>query len=66
MIANRFAYKIVKFDATGFLGGKVDLEEMSREFDRLGAEGWELVTVFDTNSGHGQSKWIIATFKRPQ
>jgi hypothetical protein len=39
---------------------------MDIEFNRLGRDGWELVSIFDTNSGHGQSRWIVATFKRPR
>ncbi len=37
---------------------------MNAEFDQLGQEGWELVSVFDTNSAYGESRWIVATFKR--
>ena len=62
---HKFEYHLQKYDATGFLGGKVDLAKMDIEFNRLGRDGWELVSIFDTNAGHGQSRWIVATFKRP-
>ncbi len=60
----QFEYKLLKYDAKGLLGGKVDLPQMNAEFDQLGQEGWELVSVFDTNSAYGESRWIVATFKR--
>jgi hypothetical protein len=61
----KFEYHLQKYDATGILGGKVDLAQMDIEFSRLGRDGWELVSIFDTNAGHGESRWIVATFKRP-
>jgi hypothetical protein len=61
----KFEYQLQKYDASGFLGGKVDLDQMDIEFNRLGRDGWELVSIFDTNAGHGESRWIVATFKRP-
>jgi len=62
----KFEYHLQKYDATGFWGGKVDLGQMDIEFNRLGRDGWELVSIFDTNSSPGQSRWIVATFKRPR
>jgi hypothetical protein len=62
----KFEYHLQKYDATGFLGGKVDLAQMDIEFNRLGRDGWELVSTFDTNASHGSTRWIIATFKRPR
>ena len=61
---NLYEYKLLKYDAKGVWGGKVDLQQMNAEFDRLGLDGWELVSIFDTNSGYGQTRWIVATFKR--
>ena len=61
----KFESHLQKYDATGFWGGKVDLAKMDIEFNRLGRDGWELVSIFDTNAGHGESRWIVATFKRP-
>ena len=52
----KFEYHLQKYDATGFWGGKVDLAQMDIEFNRLGRDGWELVSIFDTNAGHGESR----------
>ena len=62
----KFEYHLQKYNATGFWGGKVDLGQMDIEFNRLGRDGWELVSIFDTNAGNGTTRWIIATFKRPK
>jgi hypothetical protein len=64
MISNRFQYRVEKFDCTGWLGGKIDETEMQQRLDRLGAEGWELVSCFDTNAAHGRSLHVVAVLKR--
>ncbi|MEM8955598.1 MAG: DUF4177 domain-containing protein [Verrucomicrobiota bacterium] len=46
------------------LGGKVDLANIENEFNRMGEDGWELISVMDTNQELGSTRWIIATFKR--
>lgn len=60
----RWTYKVVKFNTTGWLGGQIDEQEVSRELDRLGNEGWELVSCFDTNQSHGASKFVVCILKR--
>lgn len=37
---------------------------MSAELDRHQAEGWELVSAFDLNGGHGRTSEIVALLKR--
>lgn len=59
-------YKTVKMKARGVFGGEVDTDELEARLNELGARGWELVNVFDTNHGYGQSRLIIAVFKRPR
>lgn len=46
-------------------GGKLDGNAFTEKLNELGAEGWELVSVFDTNMGHGQTRDVVAVFKRP-
>jgi hypothetical protein len=33
--------------------------------NRLGSQGWELVSAFDTSRGGGGTRDVIAVFKRP-
>ncbi len=60
----RWQYQTVQFETEGFMGGILDLHEFQTELNRLGADGWELVTCFDTNMSQGQSRYVIAVFKR--
>jgi len=61
----RYEYKIVKIDGEGLFGGKVDLAELEDHFNALGRDGWEMVSMMDTNMGYGATKWVISTFRRP-
>lgn len=62
----KWEYHVVKRDVTGFwTQGHVDEEALAAEMNRLGSQGWELVSAFDTNSGHGGSRNVITIFKRP-
>ncbi len=47
-----------------FIGGILDEKEFTCLLNSLGQEGWELVSTFDTNSGYGQSREIVAVLKR--
>ena len=57
-------YKTIKLGARGFLGGKIDESELDARMKRLGADGWELVTAFDTNTVDGKTRDVVAIFKR--
>lgn len=57
-------YKTIKLAAGGFLGGKLDEEAFDRMLNDLGRNGWELVAAFDTNQSSGQSRDVVAIFKR--
>ncbi|NGP57920.1 DUF4177 domain-containing protein [Paenibacillus thiaminolyticus] len=59
----QWEYKTLKIKTGGFLGGKVDEKEFEEELNRLGLDGWELVSCFDT-SIQGQSRDVIAVCKR--
>jgi hypothetical protein len=65
MTTDKWEYKTLKFDAKGFLGGVVDVQQLDRELNALGQQGWELVSIFDTNMiVHGTTREIVATLKR--
>ncbi len=57
-------YKTVALAAHGFLGGKLDMGRFEEMLNQFGSKGWELVNVFDTNKLQGQTRDVIAVFKR--
>ncbi len=61
---NQYEYCLKKYDGKGLIGGKFALFEVEEEFNRMGREGWELVSLMDTSQELGSTRWIIATFKR--
>ena len=46
-------------------GGQVDDEEITRTLNRLGSEGWELVSAFDTSYEGGSTNTVVCILKRP-
>jgi uncharacterized protein DUF4177 len=59
-------YMTVRIGATGFwAGGKLDGDAFNAELNKLGGQGWELVSVFDTNMIDGQTRDVFAVLKRP-
>ena len=46
-------------------GGQVDGGELRRQMNRLGGQGWELVTAIDTNYVNGATRQVMLLFKRP-
>ncbi len=62
----KWEYRTITIAATGwFVGGKVDFGIFTNEMNRLGEDGWELVSAFDTNMGRGETRDVVAVFKRP-
>src|SRR5690242_436690 len=64
----RWEYRTLAFNvARGFFpfssGGQVEGDEISGALNRLGAEGWELVSAFDTNDVSGQTKMVVCILK---
>ncbi len=64
---NHWEYKVLKLETeSGFFSGtEFDSVELEKELNRLGAEGWELVSVFSIEKVKGGSKYVNATLKRP-
>ena len=46
-------------------GGQVEGEDLTRPLNLLGAEGWELVSAFDTNYEGGSTNMVVCVLKRP-
>lgn len=57
-------YHTEQFETKGFMGGILDVATFNTRLNQLGQQGWELVNTFDTNMSQGQSRYIIAVFKR--
>ena len=60
----KWEYKSVKLETEGFLGGILDINDFDYELNKLGEQGWELVSCFTTNKSQGESREAIAVFKR--
>ena len=60
----RFEYKVLDVPTKGFLGGKVNHQEMVEKLNELGSQGWELVTGTDANMYEGASRGLIMILKR--
>ena len=62
----KWEYQTITFPSGGFLGGKLESDEFDAELNRLGRQGWELVSVMDTNQSSGATRFVVAVFKRPR
>jgi hypothetical protein len=65
---SQWEYKTLKISAEhGFFSGTdFDADELAELLNAQGAEGWELVSVFDIEMLQGGSKFVIAVMKRPK
>jgi len=62
----KWEYMTIMLEASRwFLGGKFDGQQFNERLNQLGAEGWELVNVFDTNYSEGGTRDVVAVLKRP-
>lgn len=60
----RFEYRVLDVATGGFLGGKVDAQELTDTLNELGREGWEVVSAVDTDFYGGGSKSLTIILKR--
>ncbi|AQG78141.1 DUF4177 domain-containing protein [Spirosoma montaniterrae] len=60
----RFEYRIIDITAKGWLGGKVDAQDLTDKLNEMGREGWEVVSVVDTEVYGGGSRGLLVTLKR--
>lgn len=59
----KFEYKTVRIEPKSFWNPKIDHEEVDHMLNENGRQGWELVSVIDTE--YGGSTWSFHyTFKR--
>jgi hypothetical protein len=66
MTDTTWEYTTFMLAATGLLGGNVDGDVLTAKLNELGAEGWELVSMFDTNRAQGRTRDVVAVLKRPR
>jgi hypothetical protein len=64
VILEKWEYKTIKVEPRGMMGGILEIEEFDYELNKLGEQGWELVSCFSTNASNGYSREAIAVFKR--
>ena len=62
--------RVFDFRPESVLGGKYgdgsfDAASFDHEANALGWDGWELVSIIDTNRFKGATAYVVATFKRP-
>lgn len=60
----KWEYVSIKVETKGFIGGILEIEDFDYQLNKLGEDGWELVSCFSTNAGQGTSREVIAVFKR--
>lgn len=60
----KWEYQTLKYTLKGFLANKMDVEEFDNLLNRVGREGWELVSCFDTSMTQGETRHVLAVFKR--
>jgi hypothetical protein len=61
----RWEYKTIKLRAKGFLGGKIDEDQLDTMMNDLGHDGWELAATFDTTKYQGSTQDVVVIFKKP-
>ncbi|MBI1248636.1 DUF4177 domain-containing protein [bacterium] len=63
----KWEYKTLKISTSfGFFSGTdFNSDELADLLNKEGADGWELVSVFDIGDAGGESKFVVAILKRP-
>jgi hypothetical protein len=57
-------YKFLRTKDEGWFTVSINFDEMERKLNRLGQEGWDVVTSLDINSGQGGTKEVVLLLKR--
>lgn len=62
----RWEYMTLTIPGKGLiLGGKINAQALTEHLNKLGSQGWELVSAFDTNMRDGSTRDVLAILKRP-
>ncbi|MDR3206815.1 MAG: DUF4177 domain-containing protein [Oscillospiraceae bacterium] len=61
---DKWEYKTLHFETKGFTGGVLNAEEVTERLNGWGAQGWEVVSAFDTNQAYGASRFVFVLLKR--
>ncbi len=64
----KWEYQTVKLNVVGgwnLSGIDFDADVVQEFTNRLGQQGWELISAFTINAGAGHSKEVVFIFKRP-
>ncbi|HEX8311935.1 MAG TPA: DUF4177 domain-containing protein [Chthoniobacteraceae bacterium] len=61
----KWEYLTYRYTPVGFFAGVVKVDELNVDLNRFGAQGWELVSAFDTNKNQGGTRDVVFIFKRP-
>jgi Domain of unknown function (DUF4177) len=59
----KFEYKTLKTREKGFWSGKIDTNELELYLNKMGFEGWELVSAVETNTYQGGTNEIVFVLK---
>ena len=58
----KFEYQVLEFGKSTFV--TLDIKNIQPTLNRLGAEGWEVVSMITINFTNGGTRSIVATLKR--
>lgn len=63
----KFEYVTIAFDTRAFFtGASLNHQLFTTKLNEYGADGWELVNVFDMNRHQGTTFEVVAVLKRPR
>lgn len=60
----KWEYMTVMFETKGLWTGTLDGQAFTDRLNRLGEEGWELVSVFETRAVEVSIRHVVAVMKR--
>ena len=57
-------YKIIRTQDSGWFSVNIDFSQLEAELNRLGQQGWDLVTSVDVEGSQGRTKEIGLVLKK--